>query len=371
MNNSAEFAKVISSLEFDTPVTMASFDVESLFTNIPLQETTKLILDNSEDSLISSFGLDKQFFASLLEIATCSSIFKFKDKLYTQIDGVAMGSPLGPSYANAFLCHHEKSWLDSCPLDFKPIFYRRYVDDTFLVFKDPSHILKFSNYLNSQHPNIKFTYEEEKDKQLAFLDVLITNLKTKFSTDVYRKPTFTGLGINFRSCIPYIYKINSIKTLLHRAYSTCSSWLTFHKEASFLLNYFYNNQFPKHIFEKQLNKFLNSKLNPPPVIHTAKKDRKYIKLPYQGHSSYDMRKTLSKLLRTCYPQIDFRIAFSNNNTIGNFLKQNNHLPHTFDPMWYTNLHVLAVMLDTWVRPHVGCFTEYVNTKVYPLGPVTE
>ena len=305
---------------------MASFDVKFLFTNIPLQETTKLILDNSNESTISSAGLNKQAFASLLEIATCSSLFTFKDKLFTQIDGIAMGSPLGPSYANAFLCHHEKSWLDLCPLDFKPIFYRRYVDDTFLIFKDPSHIQKFSNYLNTQHPNINFTYEMEKDNQLPILDVLITNHFTNLSTGVYRKPTFTGLGINFRSYIPYIYKINSIKTLLHRAYSTTSTWLAFHNEASFLGKYFHNNQFPKHIYDKQLNKFLNSKLNPAPPIISAKKESKYIKFPFHGHHSYEMRKSLTKLLQNCYPQIDFRIIFTNKNTIGSFLKQTRPLP---------------------------------------------
>ena len=47
-------------------------------------------------------------------------------------DGVAMGSPLGPTLANAFLCHHEKKWLNDCPNNFKPGFYKRYVDDIFV-----------------------------------------------------------------------------------------------------------------------------------------------------------------------------------------------------------------------------------------------
>ena len=51
--------------------------------------------------------------------------------LYKQIDGAAMGSPLGPSLANAFLAHHEQNWLDSCPLEYRPSYYRRYVDDIF------------------------------------------------------------------------------------------------------------------------------------------------------------------------------------------------------------------------------------------------
>ena len=44
-----------------------------------------------------------------------------------------MGSPLGPTQANAFLCHYEKNWLNECPSQFKPVVYRRYVDDIFFV----------------------------------------------------------------------------------------------------------------------------------------------------------------------------------------------------------------------------------------------
>ena len=41
-----------------------------------------------------------------------------------------MGSPLGPTLANIFLCFHEQIWLDNCPVEFKPVIYRRFVDDT-------------------------------------------------------------------------------------------------------------------------------------------------------------------------------------------------------------------------------------------------
>ena len=49
------------------------------------------------------------------------------------LDGVAMGSPLYPSLANAFLPYHEQKWLDGCPSEFKPVFYRRYVDDVIFI----------------------------------------------------------------------------------------------------------------------------------------------------------------------------------------------------------------------------------------------
>ena len=44
-----------------------------------------------------------------------------------------MGSSLGPTLANAFLCHYEKEWLKSCPTEFKPKLYKRYTDDIFLM----------------------------------------------------------------------------------------------------------------------------------------------------------------------------------------------------------------------------------------------
>ena len=43
----------------------------------------------------------------------------------TMNNGVAMGSPLGPSLANGFLGHYEQVWLDDCPDEFKPVYYKR------------------------------------------------------------------------------------------------------------------------------------------------------------------------------------------------------------------------------------------------------
>lgn len=50
--------------------------------------------------------------------------------LYQQIDGVAIGSPLGPLLANVFLSSLEENLESEGKL---PVFYRRYVDDTLTV----------------------------------------------------------------------------------------------------------------------------------------------------------------------------------------------------------------------------------------------
>ena len=55
-----------------------------------------------------------------------------------------MGSPLGPSLANAFFAHHEENWLDSCSLEHRPSCYPRYVDDK-LYF--PNHLITLNDFI--------------------------------------------------------------------------------------------------------------------------------------------------------------------------------------------------------------------------------
>ena len=199
---------------------MASFDVTSLFSKIIVDKYNPEIFNNIESNIIEK----------LLNFATSESVFLFNNSLYRQIDGVAMGSPLGPTYANTFMSFKEEIWLDDCPLSYKPILYRRYVDDAFLVFKDSCHLNKFLRYLNNKHRKIKLACELERDDCLSFLDIKLYKNGNKIITSIYRKPTFTGVGLNWFDGGPMNYKINSIKTLLNRAYDLTSNYLNFHNE---------------------------------------------------------------------------------------------------------------------------------------------
>jgi hypothetical protein len=89
---------------------MCSFDVSSLFTNVPLDETVNICL-NKLYSLSDPPKLPRSILQKLLEFATKKSHFLFDGRYYDQIDGVAMGSPLGPVLANIFMCHFEERWV--------------------------------------------------------------------------------------------------------------------------------------------------------------------------------------------------------------------------------------------------------------------
>ena len=128
--------------------------------------------------------------------------------------GVAMSSPLGPTLANAFLIYHEKDWLEHCPLEYRPLYYRRYVDDIFVLSNSAEHLKRFRSYLNSRHLIISFTIENKKDNRMSFLDVKIICEKDNFPTSVYRKPTFSGIYTHFDSFLPSSNKIDLVHTLL-------------------------------------------------------------------------------------------------------------------------------------------------------------
>ena len=92
---------------------MVSFDIESLFTNIPLQETIDLCVENLFQDRTHVDNLSKDSFRELLTRTMSESLILFYQEFYKQHYRVAMDSPLGPTIANVFLCYHEKIRLQN------------------------------------------------------------------------------------------------------------------------------------------------------------------------------------------------------------------------------------------------------------------
>ena len=184
---------------------MASFDVDNLYTNVCICGTIEIILN--EFFTISAtvvIGLTRSLFKNILELAVLNSFFIFNGNLYTQREGLGMGLPLSPSCANIFMCIKEILWLDQCPNNFAPVFYKRYIDDTFVLILCKSHAQKFHDYLNNCHNNIKFTIELKSNDCLQFLDCNVSRDSSNFMSPVYRKHTFSGQVISYFSYIPFV-----------------------------------------------------------------------------------------------------------------------------------------------------------------------
>ena len=207
-----------------------------------------------------------------------------------------MGSPLGPTLANAFLCFHEQIWLNECPDEFKPAYYRRYVDDIFVLFRSPDHLEKFKNYLISKYRNIRFTCEKEQNNSMPFLDILITRISNGFKTPVYHKPTFSGVCSNFISFISEEYKVGLIFTLF-RTISIVSDFSGFHSEVCHLKEILKKNAFPIKLIDSCIKNVLKRRLAEKPVTLTVQKKDLDIASPFLGKLPLDLKTGLKNSFR--------------------------------------------------------------------------
>ena len=141
------------------------------------------------NSVLTPPPFPRNIFVELMQTATCSVEFSFNNTMHKQIDGVAMGSPLGPALANMFEAFCESKLFRNTK---KPLLCHRYVDDTFVAFNNEENCEQFLCHRYYLHPSLRFTFEKECDNCLIFIDVLVEKYDTEFIISVYRKPTFTG-----------------------------------------------------------------------------------------------------------------------------------------------------------------------------------
>ena len=214
--------------------------------------------------------------------------------------------------------HHEEKWLNNYP-NSKPLVYKRYVDDIFCLFENKKDSHLFLDYLNKQHPNIKFDPDPEKENgSLPFLDIQIKKRNEGgFFTSVFHKETYTGLLTNYTSFIPSTYKLALIKTLIHRTYKICNTLELFKADKIELENTLKRNSFPPIIINRVIKKYINKVANPD--VDTNKDDSiKYFKLPYLGIGSKETKTKIIDLCKKLCKDTKIIISF-NVCKIGSFL----------------------------------------------------
>ena len=128
--NSCALMKKLKEIHLNTTSFMCSLDVQSLFTNIPLDETIDIICNTVFQNTDRFHNFPKTEFRPLLNLAAKNPLIISNKINYTQTEGCCMGSHIGGIFSNFFLAHHEKNWLEYCPTPFKFVSYHRYVDDT-------------------------------------------------------------------------------------------------------------------------------------------------------------------------------------------------------------------------------------------------
>jgi len=211
VKNVYEFVEKVQHTILEPDEIIVSFDVTSLYPNVPIPEALQLINEWLFESDLSDTKADLLFRTT--SICMQQNFFQYKGKFYKQTFGANMGNPLSCFVANTFLGSIEQKLKDKGLL---PRVWVRYVDDVFAVIKKSDED-KLKNILNKQSETIRFTMEEENEKgELPFLDVLVTRKNNKLDFNVYRKPTNTDRYITRDSYCPKSTKLAAFNSMVYR-----------------------------------------------------------------------------------------------------------------------------------------------------------
>ncbi|BHF78610.1 hypothetical protein SprV_0602172300 [Sparganum proliferum] len=242
---------------------MVSFDVTSLSTSIPSDLTRKVLrsrLDEAYDETQNALKIEH--IMRLFEFCQ-QTFFIFAGETYEQIKGTQMGSLVSGLVAELVLQELEKIVF----IQYKPVFWRRYVEDTFVIVKKDM-LQHFHSLLNAVFPDIKFTREEEQDQQLPFLNVLVRlNLNGELEKTVYRKATNTTQLLGFHSNYPVAHKRSYVKTLFKRIQTHCRKPGDRAREGRYLRDQFVQNDYPRAFISRCLrDRNQRTRTSTPPTI---------------------------------------------------------------------------------------------------------
>jgi hypothetical protein len=211
--------------EAETHQKLNSHDVVSLFTNTPIDQVLEIVKSRlvKEDILKAynkdtGFNLTSEDVVNLLEFILTTTYFTFRGKIYRQLFGTGMGSPVSPIAANIFMEALEQRAIATAPFDCRPKLWLRCVDDILEVV-NKNCIQQLTDHINQtdKSGSIKFTYEQESERSLPFLDTLIVRKEDgSVKLLVYRKPTHTDQYLSFQSHHPLHQKLGVIRTLYDR-----------------------------------------------------------------------------------------------------------------------------------------------------------
>ena len=231
VKNSKEFATFVREMEVGPDEELRSYDVSALFTSVPVDRALIYIKERLEndETLKDRTPLTPDDIINLLGVCLRCTYFVYNGVFYLQIHGAAMGSPVSAIVCNLFMEFFEQKALSG--YSHPPRWWRRYVDDTHTILKK-DHAQRFTEYLNTVDPDIKWTSEGETitevvttddgedqetkiERSLAFLDTLsVVDERGRITTRVYRMGTHTDQYLNYQSNHPLEHKRGVVNTLM-------------------------------------------------------------------------------------------------------------------------------------------------------------
>ncbi|XP_055527810.1 uncharacterized protein LOC129720373 [Wyeomyia smithii] len=249
VNNSVDSVEKLKGLVLRRGEILVSFDVTSLFPNVPVTDALCSLRRHLERYRVPPNHVEA--YLAVAEVCMNQNFFTFRGKFYKQTFGLSMGDKLSPLLANVFMSDFE---VDLEKERLFPRVWWRYVDDIFATVKE-RQLAQTLELLNSKHTSIKFTVEKESEGKLPFLDLTITRKEdnsVKFS--VYRKPTSTNRYITCDSNHYGSQKQAEFHSMAHRLYSIPMEKEDFKAERKKIHEAAYLNGYDEEFVNKILRK---------------------------------------------------------------------------------------------------------------------
>ena len=307
IKSSHDFVQKVASVSIDPDKVMVSFDVSSLYTNVPKAEAIEVVRELLESDSTLGERTNLSVGQIIEGVETCLSLreFVFDSDFYVQDQGLAMGSPISPVLANAYMENFEQRALSSFQIP--PKVFWRYVDDTFVIIKREC-LNAFHQHLNSIDAHIQFSMElESTSGALPFLDCMVHKASGRLKTTVYHKPTSPVKVLSFSSAHPKcVFKSIALSVLI-RVNDLCTN--EFDRKAARLevKNQLLTAGYPLNLIKRQLGRALR------PITRTSREWVGTAVVPYKFGTS----EALCRVLNSA----NIRVAFKKGRTLRSALVQ--------------------------------------------------
>lgn len=272
VKDTPDFLRKIEALNetniFGSDTLLVTLDVTSLYTNIPkadgLAAIEQLCYTDQHKPEIS-----KEVALTLLDLVLTLNAFEFNGKIYQQIHGTSMGTPVAPTYSNIFMGLLEAQILNSFAE--KPLIYLRYLDDIFIVWTHGRDKLNaFIQHANNCHPTIQFT-ATVSDTSISFLDTKITLNNNKLHTTLFKKPTDKHQFLHFESHHPRHCKNAIPFSQIVRLRRLCMNDTDYNQKVDELVETLKNQHYPDNVLHQVKQKSLT--LDRQTVLRNSQKNK--------------------------------------------------------------------------------------------------
>lgn len=353
VKNTSDLIKNLNKIEVKENSRLVTFDVENMFTNIPTQETITIIENNlTEKSILSSIEINETI--RLLRLTLKQNYFIFNGTVYSQEQGLGMGSPLSGLLAEIFMNDLESKFFNNDTMKDKIPFWNRYVDDTLAIINiDNTTTDEVEDIINLLHPNIKFTSELEENNEINFLDVTVKRNNSNLTFNIFRKSTHTSHTINNFSNHPATHKKAAFQSMINRAIKLPLNTDNFKNELTTLKFIAKENNFNTKMIDTMIHKTqhkLNSNQN---RINQENETRE--RFAIFTYINQDIHK-----ITNIFKKHNVKTSFRTNNKLSNHISNNTlDMP---EPFTQPGVYKLTCQEQNCMSSYVGMTARNFNVR---------